>query len=70
MFIGVNLKLPNLPKKTCEAKVSRHSELGSSGSSITFKRYVILALASHQPHVCRTNQGLRHPFRGVLEKQI
>ena len=28
-------------KKTCETKVSRHSELGCSGSSMTFKRYVI-----------------------------
>ena len=29
--------IPNLPKKkTCEAKVSRHSELGFSGSSMTF----------------------------------
>ena len=33
--------LPNLPKKTCEAKVSRHSELGCSGSSMNFKRNVI-----------------------------
>ena len=30
--------IPNLPKKkkTCEAKVSRHSELGCSGSPMTF----------------------------------
>ena len=28
-------------KKNCEAKVSRHSELGCSGSSMTFKRNVI-----------------------------
>ena len=32
------LSLLNLPKKTCEAKVCRHSELGCSGSSTTFKR--------------------------------
>ena len=28
-------------KKTCEANVSRHSELGCSGSSMTFKRNLI-----------------------------
>ena len=28
-------------KKTCEAKVSRQSELGCSGSSMTFKRNLI-----------------------------
>ena len=32
---------------------------------MTFKRNVTLAQASHQPHVCRTDQGLRYPFRRV-----
>ena len=36
---------------------------------MTFKRYVILAQASHQPHVCRTDQSLRCPFRGVLDNK-
>ena len=49
---------------------SRHSELGCSGSSMTFKRNLNWAQASHQPHVCRTDQGLlRYPFRGVLENK-
>ena len=36
---------------------------------MTLKRNVIKAQASHQPHVCRTDQGLRYPFRGVLENK-
>ena len=36
---------------------------------MTFKLYVILAQASHQLHVCRTDQGLPCPFRGVLENK-
>ena len=35
------LETTKFTKKTCEAKVSRHSELGYSGSSMTFKRYLI-----------------------------
>ena len=47
---GVSVLSPNVtclettkftPKKTCEAKVSRHPRLGCAGSSMTFKRYVI-----------------------------
>ena len=47
----------------------RHSELGCSGSPMTFKCNLIKAQASHQPHVCRTDKGLRYPFRGVLENK-
>ena len=36
---------------------------------MTFKHNVTLAQASHQPHVCRTDQGLRYPFRRVLENK-
>ena len=32
------LETTKFTKKTCEAKVSRHSELGCSGSLMTFKR--------------------------------
>ena len=32
------LETTKFTKKTCEAKVSRHSKLGCSGSSMTFKR--------------------------------
>ena len=61
------LETTKISKKSCEAKVIQHSELGCSGSLMTFKRSAIKALASQQHRDCRTDQGLFYWYRGVLE---